>query len=252
MKISQLFILVLLLITFIFLSFLGGCDKDETTAPIVNNETKIIFIRHGETEWNVLGILQGQADVPMNATGEAQVDTLAEAIKDKSFDEMYSSPLVRAHKTAELIALKVGFIKGEIKEKDGLKENGMGIYTGFAFGQIPSDTSSLWFSDSSFSLPTGIPEADSLADTTYVLGKSFEGESLYEVQTRGWDTLTEIVNDNKGKTIIITGHGCLIGTILAKINNASVLKYNSYVPSNAGEVIIIFDKDGNARQVDTW
>ena len=71
--------------------------------------TDLIFIRHGETDWNLEGRWQGQADVPLNAAGLAQADLLARQIFDRyQPDAIYSSDLVRARQTAEPLALACG------------------------------------------------------------------------------------------------------------------------------------------------
>ena len=63
----------------------------------------IYIIRHGETDWNAQRKLQGQADVPLNEKGRRLAALTAEAMKDISFAEAYSSPLVRAMETAKTI-----------------------------------------------------------------------------------------------------------------------------------------------------
>lgn len=64
---------------------------------------EIYLIRHGETEWNRLGRLQGHSDIPLNDAGLAQARKAARYLKDTPFDEMLASPLARAKKTAEII-----------------------------------------------------------------------------------------------------------------------------------------------------
>lgn len=66
--------------------------------------TELILIRHGETEWNVIGRYQGQADPPLNANGRLQAYALAEKLIDSGLEVLYSSPLKRAAQTAEILA----------------------------------------------------------------------------------------------------------------------------------------------------
>lgn len=66
---------------------------------------EIILIRHGETDWNKGSIFRGHEDVKLNATGIMQADATAEALKDKVFEAIYSSPLKRAMVTAVRIAM---------------------------------------------------------------------------------------------------------------------------------------------------
>jgi 2,3-bisphosphoglycerate-dependent phosphoglycerate mutase len=65
---------------------------------------EVWFIRHGETDWNHQGLLQGWSDIPLNALGESQARALGAWLKDKdqAFDSVYASDLLRATKTAWL------------------------------------------------------------------------------------------------------------------------------------------------------
>jgi len=66
--------------------------------------TAIILIRHGETNWNVEGRYQGQADPPLNTRGFDQAHELADKLADCKFNMIYTSPLKRAFQTAKIIA----------------------------------------------------------------------------------------------------------------------------------------------------
>lgn len=67
---------------------------------------KLYFVRHGETDWNAADRLQGQSDIPLNARGVAQAEFLRSQIRQRglTFDAIYSSPLQRVRRTAEIIA----------------------------------------------------------------------------------------------------------------------------------------------------
>jgi broad specificity phosphatase PhoE len=66
--------------------------------------TLLHLIRHARSTWNTEGRLQGQADPPLDATGQQQVLALADFLKDEPFQAIYSSPLRRARLTADALA----------------------------------------------------------------------------------------------------------------------------------------------------
>ncbi len=70
--------------------------------------TTICLIRHGETEWNAAGILQGTTDIPLNAKGVKQAEACSVYLASSSYDVLISSPLKRAKQTAEIINQKLG------------------------------------------------------------------------------------------------------------------------------------------------
>ena len=68
---------------------------------------KIYFVRHGETDWNKRSKIQGQADIPLNATGRMQAEQAAAQMVGVPVDIAYTSPLIRARETAEIfLAIK--------------------------------------------------------------------------------------------------------------------------------------------------
>jgi len=66
--------------------------------------TEIILVRHGETKWNVQEVFRGRIDIELNQTGIRQAELLAEYLSRRQLDAIFSSPLQRAVRTAELIA----------------------------------------------------------------------------------------------------------------------------------------------------
>ena len=62
---------------------------------------KIYLVRHGETDWNQAGLLQGQTDIALNAQGLEQAHDAAERLKAVPFEIAFCSPLIRAKRTAD-------------------------------------------------------------------------------------------------------------------------------------------------------
>lgn len=95
--------------------------------------TRIVAIRHGETDWNVDTRLQGQLDIPLNPTGHWQAARLAAAVADDRLSALYASDLSRAHQTAQALAQGNG---GAVVLDPGLRERRFGIFQGMTFPEI--------------------------------------------------------------------------------------------------------------------
>jgi len=91
---------------------------------------KICVVRHGETDWVKEGRFQGRTDIPMNATGEAESEKVGRWLKDFAWEEIISSPLVRAKRTAEIIAAEIGL--AGVREEFGFIERNYGKAEGMA------------------------------------------------------------------------------------------------------------------------
>ena len=72
----------------------------------MNNLTTIYIVRHGETNQNVKRIIEGHGDTPLNENGEMQAKLISEKLRHVQFDLAFSSDLLRAKRTAEIIALE--------------------------------------------------------------------------------------------------------------------------------------------------
>ncbi|WP_211298418.1 histidine phosphatase family protein [Kineococcus rhizosphaerae] len=79
-----------------------------TPAPGPGPAPVTALVRHGETDWNRDGRLQGRTDIPLNDTGRAQAQALAEQLKSQGWAAITSSPLSRARETAQIIAAELG------------------------------------------------------------------------------------------------------------------------------------------------
>jgi len=83
--------------------------------------TTLLLVRHGETDWNAAGRLQGQTDRPLSDFGRRQARQLAEELDGEQFDAIYASDLARARETAEIVGERLGLpieLDPDLREKD--------------------------------------------------------------------------------------------------------------------------------------
>ncbi len=77
----------------------------------------IYFVRHGQTEWNKLGKLQGHKDIELNDEGRKQAQIVKEKLSGVKFDKVFSSPLKRAKETAQIICNKEVVVDNRLIER---------------------------------------------------------------------------------------------------------------------------------------
>lgn len=95
---------------------------------------RLLLVRHGQTDHNVQGRLQGQVDIPLNGTGREQAAAVARALAHHRFDLIISSPLSRARDTARAIADAAG--AGEVETEAAFIEQSFGQWEGLASEEI--------------------------------------------------------------------------------------------------------------------
>ena len=154
---------------------------------------KLYIIRHGETDWNKVKRIQGQTDIPLNAYGEELARITAEGLKDVQFDYIFSSPLIRAYKTAEILR---GSRNVEILTDERLKEMDFGTYEGTTKDERPEDCAlGTFFKHPEDYFPDNNAET---IDSIVKRAGAFLDEKIYPL---------EAVNPNFN--ILIAGHGAL-------------------------------------------
>lgn len=94
---------------------------------------RLLLVRHGESEWNAARRLQGQADIGLSETGEAQAVSLAPTIAKLTPDRVITSDLRRARRTADLLGFP------EAVKEPGLREVDVGAWTGHEIETIIAD-----------------------------------------------------------------------------------------------------------------
>lgn len=95
---------------------------------------EIWYVRHGQTDWNVVGRIQGSTDIPLNKTGVEQAYQTKQLLDRESFDLVLASPLSRAYETARIICADKSV---SIKCDERLMERNFGIYEGTLVKAMP-------------------------------------------------------------------------------------------------------------------
>ena len=157
--------------------------------------TKIYLIRHGETEWNKIGKLQGSSDIKLLPEGIQQARLLAAHTPFSSVDAIYSSDLERAVMTAEILAEK---FKLPVIKNMGLRETSFGEWEGRFLSELAEEN------------PHGFEKFFTRPDKV----QPPNGETFLQSQARIMNALEEIIADNKGKNIIVVSHGAAIRLII--------------------------------------
>ena len=108
---------------------------------------KLILIRHGRTDWNVQGRVQGRTDIPLDETGRRQAAAVAQRLSGIRLNAIYASPLTRAHDTAKAVA---AFHDCDIYVSEKLTEINFGAWEGktgleldSSSGNMPGDGSGI-------------------------------------------------------------------------------------------------------------
>lgn len=182
---------------------------------------KIMIVRHGQTEWNKEGRIQGHTDTKLSELGIEQARRLAERLKDEKIDFIFSSDLLRAADTAKEVAkfhpeVPIYFV-------EELRERFLGDMQGKTWAEVPG-----WGEN--------VDKIKIMRDAGCE-----EIEDLFE---RASDFRDKIINSDLEGNILFVTHGGIVSA-----NNAGILgeewihMHRNYKPKNTGFTILDIDKD---------
>lgn len=157
--------------------------------------TRLILIRHGETDYNLQNRYCGFTNPPLNNSGILQSKRLAAGLKDIRIDKVYSSDLKRAYQTAEII-----FENNPIEKLADFREMNFGIFEGLRYEEIAKTHPKLYRNWISNPVKVKIPN----------------GEGLKDLRKRVKQGLSFILSQNKDRTIALVAHGGPIRVVLCE------------------------------------
>ncbi len=190
---------------------------------------KLYFIRHGQTDWNLKGMIQGSIDTELNETGIKQAEELCSKIISSGirFSKIYTSRQKRALKTAQIISNAVSV---EYIPIDGLEEVNLGDWEGLSWKQVeeryPADYED-WYNNRRYT-------------------KVHNGESYQDMLERVLKALNIIIENNNEDVAIVT-HNAVIMCLQCYVTDTPFEKMGRFKAGNAN--ITIIDSSSLSKEV---
>ncbi len=157
--------------------------------------THLLLVRHGETDYNRNGVIQGSRDIPLNEQGRRQAEALAESLKQVKINAACSSGLSRAYETARIV---VGSRPIKVTKFPELNEMSFGKYEGRSDEEVQRIFSQKHAAWARGELDIGFQD----------------GENPSQVLQRADSRMRRIVHDHPGQTVLVVTHGRLMRILL--------------------------------------
>ena len=181
----------------------------------MHDTTRIILIRHGETDWNADTRIQGHTDIPLNARGHWQARRAGQALADQGLDAVYASDLQRAHATAQAVADACGH---SVTIERGLRERAFGNFEGRTFVEIerdlPEDALRWRRRDPDFGPPGG--------------------ETLQAFYDRCVHTVHDLAQRHPGQAVAMVAHGGVLDCLYRAATGQALQAPRTWEIRNAG------------------
>lgn len=175
--------------------------------------TTLYLIRHGQTDWNIEGRWQGQADVPLNSNGKRQAISIARQMSYIGINAIYSSDLVRASDTAREISKLVN-IGYNLDYR--LREVHQGEWQGLLVSEIEEKYLEIF--------------RERLNDPLHIAPPG--GEMVMQVRDRVIESVEEIIRKHPCMRVAIVSHGFALAVIQVHKMNRSMRDVWDFVPEN--------------------
>lgn len=191
--------------------------------------TTVWLLRHGETEWNVEGRLQGHADSPLTANGLAGARAVARRLLNSMPSVIYTSDLGRAERTAEEIA---GATQAPVRLDTRLREKKIGLFEGLTEVEVQSN------------YPDEYARYLQRLDDYAPPG----GETVRQLQARAYTVLTDLAAQHPGERIVVVTHGGIISAFTLQLLDLPLNRPRRFQIDNCGLTTLTFATD----RADPW
>lgn len=201
--------------------------------PVV---TTVVVVRHGETDWNRHGRMQGWAPTPLNELGREQARAAGEHLAERFvFDRAVVSDLHRTRETAALVRESVALGDDRVRHASAWRERDVGVYQGLTYEDMYERFPAFALGEAAVEAAARTPEG---------------GESLLEMRDRvldGWRTLLD--RDDDGTVLVVT-HGGPIHSLLGHVKGLGFREaFLEHSMANCGVTVLDHDGDPDATTV---
>lgn len=184
----------------------------------------ILFMRHGQTDWNKAGRWQGHADIPLNETGKMQAEALCKRLKDWPIEKIYTSDLQRCVQTAVPLARSLGF---EPTLAPIWRERDVGDFSGFTRDQVREQYPEVW------------------ANTVRGRIDPPNGERFTDVLSRAWRAFETVTEAHDEGLIGVMTHGGLLHALLGQVMGIDPTIYGRFsMRGNTGLSVVEVSERG--------
>jgi probable phosphoglycerate mutase len=198
---------------------------------MMQEETTIYLIRHGETAWNAELRIQGHRDLPLNGTGLAQAEALAKRLAGEHFAAIYSSDLLRAQQTAQAFAGAHGL---PVRLEAALRERNFGCCEGKTREEILAGDAA-------------VAEALAARRPDYVLPG---GESLEQHLARVSACLSQLAQRHAGQTLAVVTHGGVLDLVYRRVHGVPMERPRDFPLPNASiNCLLVL---GDRWRIESW
>jgi broad specificity phosphatase PhoE len=194
------------------------------------DKRRIFLIRHGETEFNRLGVFRGRYEVDLNDRGRRQAGEIAQVLKPEKIGFLLASPLGRATETAGIIAGVLGI---DYRVDEAFNNIDLGSWQGVPKDRVMRDYPDLW--------RRWISEPEQM--------RLPNGETVQEVRGRAFRRLGELVNEEGGSFAVVTHRSVLKGLAAAILNVPAPWFWKFYMDNAAYSV---FEYDASGFVLTSW
>ena len=208
-------------------------SREELKSHTGDAITKIIFVRHGQSVKNLIGLFTDEAnDFPLTRLGQKQAKEAGEFLKNENVDLILTSPVLRTKETAKIISKYVGGV--EVLESQELIEVDSGAWDGKTIHDLDIKKER----DTYLSLS---------AEDRYVVKRGQTGESWFDVEKRVRKVIDKVLTEHKGKTVVLVSHlgiNVLGQKIIQNLTNEQAEKiYDKTAVEHAKPIVFYIDTE---------
>lgn len=185
----------------------------------MSDTTTIYLVRHAQTRWNVTGRYMGWIDEDLSEEGIWQAEQLSRRLKSQNIDSVYSSPLKRAYRTAQITAAHHSL---QVSPLPGLGEIRIGTWEGLTREEVRAQFPDIWQAWRRDPSTVQMPE----------------GENMAQVRERAVPTFQDIIETNRGSKVLLVTHEVIVKLLVTFCLDVGTGIYRRFEVANASLSII--------------